>query len=166
MRVALIALGALLAVTGSGAAVAQGYPASGIGKPDQGGFPAIGSDTGMGGGSLGGGIRNGDTFRLTNAQYQRTTALSRREAKDAAARVKAGLVPPDSEAGRIRGKLRRDLAVWRDQFEVSGKAYRAMRQRWLVDTDRLTAAQWAQQRADWFDARDAWVAANKAEAGR
>ena len=164
MRLALFGSGALIAAMMPAAASAQGYPASGIGKPSLTGFPSIGSDTGLDGGSLGGGIRNGDTFRLTSEQYRRTTALSRREAKQAAEKVRAGAALPDSEATRIRGKLRSDLAIWRDQFQVSAKAYGRMRDHWLPDTDRLSAAQWAQQRADWFDARDAWVAANRAAA--
>jgi hypothetical protein len=165
MRLVLIAQAALLAVVLPGAAFGQGYPATGVGKPSLTGFPSIGSDTGIGGGSLGGGgVRSGDGFRLSNAQYQRKAALGRREAQAAADRVRAGATLDADEGPRIRGKLRHDLSVWRDQFRVSDEAYLNMRKQWLVDADRLTAAQWAQQRADWFAARDAWVLANRGAA--
>jgi hypothetical protein len=33
-----------------------------------------------------------------------------------------------------------------------------MREQWLVDANALTGEQWALRRANWFTARDAWIA--------
>jgi hypothetical protein len=39
-----------------------------------------------------------------------------------------------------------------------------MRDQWVLDRSSLTAEQWAERRAAWFAARDAWIANQKATA--
>ena len=47
---------------------------------------------------------------------------------------------------------------------VSRTEWQAARNRWIVDRENLTPAQWAQRRAEWFATRDAWIAANRTRA--
>lgn len=103
-------------------------------------------------------MRSGD-HGPSSAEYRARAEQNRAEAKAWADRAKQGPIA-ESYAAQIRDHLKNDLVDWREGYSVRGADYRAMVQQWLVDTDKLNAVQWAQQRAAWFDARDAWIAAH------
>jgi len=48
---------------------------------------------------------------------------------------------------------------------VSGPEWRAIRGAWLVERHALTAGEWAERRALWFQARDAWIASGREGTG-
>ena len=72
--------------------------------------------------------------------------------------ARCGAAFPPGAAERIREALRFDLHAWRAAFQVSGPEWQAIRDAWLVERHALTAAEWAERRALWFEARDAWIA--------
>jgi len=69
-------------------------------------------------------------------------------------------VPPEY-AAKLREALDGDMQLWREEYHPSGADWKIMHKQWLVDAKSLTAGQWAQQRADWYDARDAWIAVHR-----
>jgi hypothetical protein len=91
------------------------------------------------------------------AAYRQATEPHRLNALQIAERAKTGPLPPDAGA-RIRQAFEADLNAWRDAFHIGGREWKAMREQWLVDANALTGEQWALQRANWFTARDAWIA--------
>ena len=78
-----------------------------------------------------------------------------------AEQVKKGAVVPAEYAPKLREAIDGDLTLWREQFGVSSREYKAMRKEWLADKPARTASEWAVRRADWFAARDAWIASKK-----
>jgi hypothetical protein len=107
--------------------------------------------------SFSGPVVRGDHATSTS-MLEAYTRQSRIEAQLWAKRASQGPIP-ETFAPQIRERLRSDLDAWRDEYSIRASDYRTMVAHWLVDSDKLTAAQWAQQRAAWFNARDAWVAA-------
>ena len=72
--------------------------------------------------------------------------------------VKKGRALTDSDTGRIRNLMREDFIAWRKAYEmISPNAYRAERDRWIVDPAALTPNAWAQQRLDWLLAQRDWI---------
>jgi hypothetical protein len=89
----------------------------------------------------------------------RTLVRERRASAFALAQAaRSGAHIPASAAARIREALSQDIDAWRAEFDVSRREWQAMRERWLVDRRSMTAAVWAEHRAAWFLARDAWIA--------
>lgn len=78
-----------------------------------------------------------------------------------AEQVRKGAVVPAEYAPKLREAIDGDLTLWREQFGVPGGEYRAMRREWLAEKPARTASEWAVRRADWFAARDAWIASKK-----
>lgn len=78
-----------------------------------------------------------------------------------AEQVKKGAVVPAEYAAKLREAIDGDLTLWREQFGVSSSEYKAMRKEWLAEKPARTANEWAVRRADWFAARDAWIASKK-----
>lgn len=90
------------------------------------------------------------------ADYRRQTEPHRQNALQIATLASANTLPPGSGA-RIRDALESDLTLWRTSLPVSRRDWDAMTKQWLVPVSSLTDQQWAQQRAAWFTARDAWL---------
>jgi hypothetical protein len=93
--------------------------------------------------------------------YQENLRVRRRQAEQYAAAARSGVPLPADAAETLRKELEADIAQWRAEFRVSRGEEQAMRDRWLVARDSLAAEQWAQHRADWWTARDAWIAKNR-----
>jgi hypothetical protein len=81
----------------------------------------------------------------------------------AASRAAASAAAGDQTAGAAdhRAALKADMEAWRDFWAVRQSEWNAHVQQWLPDTASLTARQWAQRRASWFDTRDAWIASKQ-----
>lgn len=79
--------------------------------------------------------------------------------------ARCGAAFPPGAAERIREALRFDLHTWRDAFQVTGHEWQAIRDAWLVERHALTAGEWAERRAFWFQERDSWIASGTESAG-
>jgi hypothetical protein len=97
------------------------------------------------------------------AAYQENLRVRRQQAEQYAAAARSGVPLPAGAAATLRSELAADIEQWRAEFRVGRQDADAMRARWLVERDSLTAVQWAQRRVDWWAARDAWVAAHSRE---
>jgi hypothetical protein len=75
--------------------------------------------------------------------------------------ARAGRRLPANADRKIRDALKDDIDEWRDQFRVGRTEWHDMRAQWIVDRKSLTPEQWAQRRADWFAARDTWIAQHR-----
>ena len=82
----------------------------------------------------------------------------RKVAEALAGAARAGAVIPLAAKDRIRIALTEDIAAWRAEFSPPRKEWEDMRNKWLSATDATTARDWVLRRADWFVARDVWVA--------
>lgn len=105
--------------------------------------------------------------RLPNAEqaaakFERAAQARRANAMQLAEIARQGEPFPANTSEKIRGALSDDIDQWRAEFHVDRKAWRVMRDQWLPDRDTLTPQQWALKWADWFDARDAWIASQGA----
>lgn len=105
------------------------------------------------------------TPALRAEAYLARTERHRAQALALARLARCGADFPPGAATRIREALRFDLHAWRDAFQVNGQEWHAVRMEWLVERQRLTAAEWAERRASWFQERDAWIAARRGETG-
>ena len=92
--------------------------------------------------------------------YQENLRIRRSQAEEYAAAARNGVPLPANAAETLRHELAADIEQWRAEFHVGRKDAQAMRDRWLVERDSLSAVQWAQRRVEWWDARDAWAAAH------
>jgi hypothetical protein len=90
--------------------------------------------------------------------YRENLRVRREQAEQYAVAVRNGALLPADAAEALRAELAADIEQWRAEFGVGRKEWQAMRDEWLVARDRLTAAQRAQRRVDWWTARDSWVA--------
>ena len=103
------------------------------------------------------------TYGIGQAKPQLAPQAEQRKA-DAIAlaeKVKNGAVVPTEYASKLREAIDGDLTLWREQFGVSGSEFKAMRKEWLAEKPERSASEWAVRRADWFAARDAWIASKK-----
>jgi hypothetical protein len=71
--------------------------------------------------------------------------------------VAGGRVLTDSNTHHIRDSMREDFFAWRNQFDILPTAFRAERDRWLVDEKALSPNAWAKQRLDWLQAQRDWI---------
>jgi hypothetical protein len=92
--------------------------------------------------------------------YRENLRIRRSQAEQYAAAARNGVPLPANAAETLRRELAADIEQWRAEFHVGRKDAQAMRDRWLVETDSLSAVQWAERRVEWWDARDAWAAAH------
>ena len=100
--------------------------------------------------------------RLAEMQaYRENLRVRREQAEQYAAAVRNGAQLPADASEILRAELAADIEQWRAEFKVSRKEWQAMRARWLVERDSLTAGQWAQRRIDWWTARDLWAAEHR-----
>ena len=90
------------------------------------------------------------------AEYRSTTEVHKTNAAQVADLARQGTLPAGI-GSRIRDALQSDLELWHQALQVSGRDWKAMRDKWLVPVNSLNDQQWAQQRAAWFAARDAWI---------
>jgi hypothetical protein len=61
-------------------------------------------------------------------------------------------------AAQIREQLAQDMEDWRKAFKINKAEYEGLRDQILVEESALTARQWADRRAQWFELRDEWLA--------
>jgi hypothetical protein len=61
-------------------------------------------------------------------------------------------------AAQIREQLAQDMEDWRKAFKIDKAEYEGLRDQILVEENALTARQWADRRAQWFELRDEWIA--------
>jgi hypothetical protein len=61
-------------------------------------------------------------------------------------------------AAQIREQLAQDMEDWRKTFKINKSEYEGLRDQILVEENALTARQWADRRAQWFELRDEWIA--------
>lgn len=61
-------------------------------------------------------------------------------------------------AAQIREQLAQDMEDWRKAFKINKTEYEGLRDQILVEENALTARQWADRRAQWFELRDEWIA--------
>ncbi len=82
---------------------------------------------------------------------RRAEALAMRDAAVAGA-------PVLMSAAQIREQLAQDMEDWRTTFKINEAEYAGLRDQILVEESALTARQWADRRAQWFELRDEWIA--------
>ena len=154
MRLAAVAVGALAL---AGAALAQS------GGP--GDFPARGkvNPAETGGDDIPG--TPGGWARLTDANgHMREKDYRAQLARQTAAAERfVGQPLGDRDRRKIRSAISADLIAWRKQYDPRRADYRAIYDRWLVDEESLSAADWAKRRVDWLRAQQAWIRANIGE---
>ena len=155
MRLAAVAVGALAL---AGAALAQSGgpgdagPSRGKVNPaDTGGDDVPGS--------------GGGWARLTDANgHMRESDYRAQLARQTAAAERfVGQPLSDHDRRKIRSAISADLIAWRKQYDPRRADYRAIHDRWLVDEESLSAADWAKRRVDWLRAQQAWIHANVGE---
>lgn len=61
-------------------------------------------------------------------------------------------------AKEIRDQLAADMEEWRKTFKIDKAQYQGLRDQIIVEESALTARQWADRRAQWFELRDEWIA--------
>jgi hypothetical protein len=93
------------------------------------------------------------------AWLERQAVARRAQATEQAAALTAGTAADPGTAASIREALEKDLDDWRKQFDVGRREWRTMRATWLPEGS-FTAEEWAARRVEWFEARDAWIAAH------
>ena len=93
--------------------------------------------------------------------YLQEDNLHRAVAIALADRARKGEALTSNASERIRTALEVDLRAWRNYFQVSNTEWKVTQSLWLGEVNSLTAAQWAERRADWFTARDAWLASDR-----
>lgn len=74
--------------------------------------------------------------------------------------VSRGRVLTDSDTRRIRDLMREDFIAWNKRFDLLPSAYRAERDRWLLEPQALSPNGWADQRLKWLKAQRDWVLAH------
>lgn len=136
----VIAVGSLAAMPAS--AQMEGMGNSGMARPPEFGREFVD-------------MRNSADFYLQEDNQHRAVALA------LADRARKGVALPSNAAERIRIALEVDLKAWRNYFQVSNAEWKATQTLWLAELNSLTAAQWAERRASWFTARDAWLASDR-----
>ena len=73
--------------------------------------------------------------------------------------VRGGRILTDRDTRHIRDLMREDFVAWNKQYDLLPSAYRAERNRWLVDAGALKPGDWARQRLDWLNAQRDWILA-------
>lgn len=169
--VALVAMATLLAVASPAAAQ------SGDGGP-QGGFSTPNVDHSLQNSACGslessansvcknGMVYNkqGDTARKDELRERamadvHAVSVQREEAaRKLADRVRAGAEVPAALVEQVRAGLGRDLELWRAEYGVDDKQWKAANVRWMRDSASLTPAEWVLWREAWFDERNRWLA--------
>jgi hypothetical protein len=103
------------------------------------------------------------TGRKAQAYYSKLQAFANQSAgrraealamRDAA--LAGGQVP--MSGAQIREQLAQDMEDWRKTFNINKAEYEGLRDQILVAENALTARQWADRRAQWFELRDEWIA--------
>lgn len=74
--------------------------------------------------------------------------------------VAKGKILTASDTRRIRNLMREDFVAWNKRYDLLPSAYRAERDRWMVDEQSLTPNAWAKQRLDWLQAQREWILAH------
>jgi hypothetical protein len=90
------------------------------------------------------------------AKYRALTEPYRQNALEVAAQARGHSLPAGMGIN-IREALEADMTLWYNSMPVSKGEWDSMRAQWLVPVASLNDPQWAQQRAAWFTARDAWL---------
>lgn len=96
-------------------------------------------------------------YRLQLEEFANQTAGRREEAFAMRDAARSGQ-PVAASAKEIRDQLQQDMEDWRTEFRIDRQAWQGLRDEILVDVNTLTATQWADRRAQWFELRDEWIA--------
>lgn len=99
---------------------------------------------------------SGSVVKRAVDKYRAETAAQRQNALQIADQARTNPLPAGTGA-KIRDALEADLTFWYNSVPVTRRDFDAMRKQWLVPVASMTDQQWAQQRASWFTARDAWL---------
>jgi hypothetical protein len=88
--------------------------------------------------------------------------LSRRiaEAQKLVDQADHGRVLTAGDTHHVRDLMREDFIAWNKRYDLLPSTYRAERDRWLVDANSLSPADWARQRLKWLEAQRDWVIAH------
>jgi|KBSSwiStaDraftv2_1062776.scaffolds.fasta_scaffold05740_11 hypothetical protein len=71
--------------------------------------------------------------------------------------VDHGHVLTTGDMRRIRNLMREDFIAWGNRYDLLPSAYRAEKDRWLVEEQSLTPNEWARQRLKWLEAQRQWI---------
>lgn len=94
------------------------------------------------------------------AEVRAVTEQRKVAAKKLAERVLAGADVPLALVEQVRAGLGRDLELWKAEYGVGDKEWKAAEARWMRDAASLSPREWVLWRAAWFDERDKWIGAN------
>jgi hypothetical protein len=161
MRIAL-AIGIGLVFASCAALAQQSIPGTATGQPPGplGGYRGASNNPGSGDGEMPGSFAGvADRYAEGMVKGQYGIDLSRRiaDARRLVDAVAGGRVLTDSNTRHIRDSMREDFFAWRNQFDIMPAAFRAERDRWLVDEKALSPNAWAKQRLNWLEAQRDWI---------
>lgn len=162
MRIALIVTGLGLSAMSCPAA-AQANPGPSTGGP-LGSSRGVSNNPGSGDGDMPGssvGLRADRAAPgVLKSAYGLDLANRIASAQRLVDEVNRGRALTDGDIRHIRDLMREDFIAWNKQFDLLPSAYRAERDRWLVEPNALTAKDWSQQRLKWLEAQRDWVLAH------
>ena len=155
MRVAIVAIGAVILAGSAAAQLGPQSPRPEVGTTAP---PKGGADDGFGPGAAGWSRKVDANGHMREADYRAELArqLSRAEQM-------VGRPLTDHDRSMIRGAIRSDMIAWRKQYDPRSSDYRAMHERWLVDEAAMSPEAWARQRVNWLRAQMEWILANFGE---
>lgn len=128
-----------------------------------GGFRGASNNPGAGSGDFGGpavSVSDNRTVKdMPKGEYGQDLARRLTDAKKLVDAVGQGRVLTDGDVRRIRNLMREDFIAWQKRYDLLPSAYRAERDRWLVDEKSLSPNDWAKQRLNWLEAQRDWILA-------
>lgn len=73
--------------------------------------------------------------------------------------VGQGKLLGNGDVRRIRNLMREDFIAWQKRYDLLPSAYRAERDRWMVDEKSMSPNDWAKHRLEWLQAQREWILA-------
>jgi hypothetical protein len=154
-------------VTSSGTLAAQVPPPStpqnpGAGSGPLGGFRGASNNPGAGMGDFAGpsaSLSDRDPKGMPKGEYGLDLARRLTDAQKLVDAVGQGKALSDGDVRRIRNLMREDFIAWQKRYDLLPTAYRAERDRWLVDEKSMSPNDWAKQRLNWLQAQREWILA-------
>jgi len=154
-------------VTSSGTLAAQVPPPStpqnpGAGSGPLGGFRGASNNPGAGMGDFAGpsaSLSDRDAKGMPKGEYGLDLARRLTDAQKLVDAVGQGKALSDGDVRRIRNLMREDFIAWQKRYDLLPTAYRAERDRWLVDEKSMSPNDWAKQRLNWLQAQREWILA-------
>ena len=166
MRVGVAVLAVALVVS-SGALQAQTPPPSTPQNPvggagPLGGFRGASNNPGAGMGDFAGpsaSLSDRDAKGMPKGEYGLDLARRLSDAQKLVDAVGQGKTLGDGDVRRIRNLMREDFIAWQKRYDLLPSAYRAERDRWLVEPNSMAPNDWAKQRLNWLQAQREWILA-------